>query len=381
MNTWTQSYHADPFARHRYRRASQTLDNPGHRVERIIGTTAALVMGGLAAAGSIGGAAIQAGAAGSAANAQETAAQQIRQQAIQAAQTAASTVAAATKTANTGIQGGATQGNAILQQTLAQQKAALQPYINAGALSLGELQQVLSPTGALAAPQNQFSFTDKDYANSPEFNFIQTQANQALSRSAAASGGALSGGLVRASDQLNTGLASTYLDQAFNRALSTYNTNRQNLLTRIQGLTNVTGLGFNATGAENQDLGVSGQLQNTNVQNAAGQIAANTINSGTYAGNTGLQAAQIGEQAIAGAANAQSAADLASGKAWGGAVSGLGSTAAQLYGLTQLPQGWGNYASVSSGGLGTPSGGATGLPTTGAATDSVTSAIPTAPYI
>lgn len=340
-----------------------------------MGTTAALVMGGLAAAGNIGGALIQSSAAHSAADKQSAAADQIRQQALQQAQTSAAEVAAATKTANTGIQGGATQGNAILQQTLAQQKAALQPYINAGALSLGELQQVLSPTGALAAPQNQFSFTDKDYANSPEFNFIQTQANQALSRSAAASGGALSGGLVRESDQLNTGLASTYLDQAFNRALSTYNTNRQNLLTRIQGLTNVTGLGFNATGAENQDLGVSGQLQNTNVQNAAGQIAANTINSGTYGANTGIWATNVGANAISGAANAQSAADLASGKAIGGAVSGLGSTAAQLYGLTQLPQGWGNYQ-ANSGSSGIP-----GFDSTPATTSNTTNTVSTVPPI
>jgi hypothetical protein len=307
-----------------------------------------LIMGGISAAGAIGGAAIQSNAAGNAASAQQQAAAQIRQQAIDAATKAASTVAAATTTANTGIQGGATQGNALLQQTLQQQIAALQPYLKVGALSLGELQDIFSSKGALAAPQNQFAFTEKDYANSPEFQFIQQQANQALGRSAAASGGALSGGLVRASDRLNTGLTSTYLDQAFNRALSTYNTNRQNLLTRIQGLTNLTGLGFNATGAENQDIGVSGQLRNTNIQNAAGQIAANTINSGVYGGSTGLWAAGIGAQALSGAANAQSQADLASGKAWGNAVTGIANTASQLYSQTQLPAGWGSYSNAAN---------------------------------
>src|ERR1035438_9810192 len=304
----------------------------------------ALVVGGISAAGALGGAAIQSNAAGDAASAQQTAAQKIIAQTNAAAGTAASGVAGATTTANTGINSGLTQGNSLLASTLASQQQNLSPYINAGTSSLSQLQNILSPTGALNGPGSNFGFTSADYANSPEFNFIQQQGNQALTRSAAANGAALSGGTVRASDQLNTGLASTYLDQAFNRALSTYTTNRQNLLTQIQGLTNVTGLGFNASGALNQDLGVSGQLRNANIQNAAQLTGANTINSATYGGNTGLWADQIDANAISGAANAQSAADLTQGKAWGGALTGSANTGLQLYGLSQLPSGFGQYS-------------------------------------
>lgn len=312
------------------------------------------LVGGVMAAGSIGGAAIQANAAGNAASAQQTAAQQVSQMAQNAATKAASTVSGATNTANTGLFGATQEGNEVIGNSLARQLALLSPYLKGGATSLGELQQIFSPTGTLAAPQNQFKFTSADYANSPEFAFEQQQANLALQRSAAAQGTLMGGGTVRASDRLNTGLASTYLDQAFNRALSTYNTNRQNLLTRIQGLTNITGLGFNATGAGTQDIGAAGQLTNANIQNSAFQRAANTINSGMYQGNTGLQAAQISEGAITGAANAQSAADIAQGKAWGGALTGLTNIGTSLFGLSQLPTGWGNFGGGSGGGFTLP---------------------------
>jgi len=324
-----------------------------------VGTTTALIMGGLAAAGSIGGSAISAHAAGSAAKTQMDAAAQIRQQALDAAAKAKEAVDAATATANTGLGAGSEQGNAVIQQTLQQQMAALKPYIDAGVMSLGDLQQMFSSTGPLAGPGSQFSFTGKDYANSPEFAFIQQQANQALQRSAAAQGSVLGGGEVRASDRLNTGLTSTYLDQAFNRALASYNTNRQNLLTRIQGLTNITGLGFNATGAENQDLGNAGTLTNTNIMNTSRQQAANLISAGTYGGNVGLDAARIAAGATAGAANAGSAAQIAQGNAIGSGLSGVLNTAGLTYGLMNV----GSAAPIGSAGsaLGTAASGLAGV--------------------
>src|SRR5712664_1140424 len=197
----------DPLERRRNlsqrRPRTQTENDLDPYRANLIGTTAALVtMGSLAAAGSIGGAAIKAHSAGSAAKTQMDAAAQVRQQAIDAAAKAKETVDAATATANTGLGAGSDQGNAVIQQTLQQQMTALKPYIDAGVMSLGDLQQIFSKTGDLAAPQNQFSFTGKDYANSPEFKFIQDQANQALERSAAARGAVLGGGEIRASDRL-----------------------------------------------------------------------------------------------------------------------------------------------------------------------------------
>lgn len=293
-------------------------------VARVVGTTAALVMGGLAAAGTLGGAAIQAHSAGSAADKQSAAAQSVIQQAKDAATAATSDVNTATTTADTGLQGG-----------LQAQLAALKPYIDSGAVSLSDLQKILSPTGDLAT--SQFAFNP---ATSPQLQFEQQQAQQALQRQQAATGTVLGGGEIRASNIMNTGLASTYLNQSFNQALETYNTNRQNLLTRIQGLTNLTGLGFNATGAENQDIG------NTTMRTAANQISA-----GRYAGDTGLKAAQIAEEATTGSANAQSAADIASGKAAAGAVSNIANLGGLTYGLATAP---GPSASSQPGWTGTP---------------------------
>ena len=292
-------------------------------------------MGIAGAVGALGGAAIQANAAGNASSAEQNAAAAIKQQALDAAKTASDTVNQATTSANSTLGAGTDAANQVIGQTLQQQLATLKPYVDAGTLSLSELQTILGPNGSLTAPQNQFSFTAQDYQNSPEFNFIQQQANLQLQRSAAAQGAGIGGGFTRASDQLNTGLASTYLNDAFNRALSTYNTNRQNVLTQIQGLTNVTGLGYNATGATNQDIGNAGLTQASNLNTTAQRQAGNTVAAGVYSGNTGLTAAQIAAQAESGAANAQAAGDIASGNAWGGALSGIGNTALATYGLSQ----------------------------------------------
>lgn len=317
----------------------------------------AAVVGGISAAGALGGAAIQSHEAGKAASTQQQTAAAIRQQALDAAKTASDTVNAATTAANTTLGAGSDQANQVIGQTLQQQLATLKPYVDSGTLSLAELQSILAPGGSLTAPQNQFKFTPADYQNSQEFNFIQQQANQALQRSAAAQGTGLGGGFAKASDQLNTNLANTYLNDAFNRALSTYNTNRQNLLTQIQGLTNVTGLGYNATGAANQDIGNAGLTQASNIRGTTGQQAANTIGAGVYSGNTGLTAAQIAAQAESASANAQSAADIAQGNAFSNALSSVGNTAALTYGLTQAPKNFGGGVQPSQNPIsGSPGG-------------------------
>jgi hypothetical protein len=315
------------------------------------------VMGALGAAGAIGGSAIQSSAASSAAATQQAAANSVIQQAKDAAATATTDVNTGTATADTGLATGLTAGNNVIGGALSAQQAALSPYLQAGTTSLSALQSDLT---GLTSPSSQFNFNP---ATSPQLQFEQQQAQQALQRQAAASGTVLGGGEDRASNIMNTGLASTYLNQAFNQALSEYSTNRQNTLTQIQGLTNLTGLGYNATGAENQDIGAAGQLTNTNIQNIAAQTAANTIGAAQYAGNTGLTAAQIAEGATVGAANANSANSIAQGKIWGGTANNLGGAASQLYGLSQSPtfgfgQGWNQSQSAGgSGSGGTPTAG------------------------
>ena len=304
-------------------RPIQTPDSYNGPRQYFAGLTAALIMGGLAAAGSIGGAAIQAHAATSAADKQSAAAAQIAQQAKDAAATATQDVNTATDTANTGLNTALGTGNDALIQALSGQITALAPYINSGQISLGQLQDIFGPNGPLSGTgNNNFSFTPQDWANDPGYAYLVDQQNQALQRSAAATGGALGGGYLRAASRLTSNLASTHLDSAFNRALATYNTNRQNLLYRISGLQNILGTGLQATGLYNQDFGNTGQLVNANIQNAAARIASNTTNAGYYAGQTGLDAARIAAQALSNSAAAQGAASIASGNAWNNAIGG-----------------------------------------------------------
>jgi hypothetical protein len=287
-----------------------------------VGTTAALIMGGLAAAGAVGSAAVSSHAASSAADKTSAAADQIRQQALDAAKTASGTVNDATTQANQDIQSGADTGHAAVQAARDTQLAALQPYIDAGQLSLTDAQKILSENGPLGAG-SQFSFGPQDYQNDPGYEFIRQQSQQALDRSAAARGASFTGGTIRATDRLQSGLAATHLDDAFNRALATYTTNRQNVLSRLQGLTHLYDTGYSATGVANQDIGNTAQTENADAINSSRQIAANKIAAGEFSGNAGLKAAAIGADALSSKAGAQAGADIATGTAINSGIGGV----------------------------------------------------------
>lgn len=284
-----------------------------------IATTAALIAGGLAAAGAVGGAAISAHAAGSAADKQASAADQIKQQAIDAGKTASDTVNAATTDANAGVTDQLKASNAELTDAQKQQLAALQPYIQAGTVSLSQVQDILSSTGPL---NTQFKFDPQSYnQNDPGYAYLQQQAaKQVLAQGAL---GGFTGGTEKGIARVASGLASTHLDSAFNRELSTYTTNRQTVLDRLNGLQGVTNLGYQATGIQNQDIGNTAQLINSNEQNTANAIAARKIAAGQYSGDTGLRAAQIGAEATAAKAGSQAGGTLGSAEAITGGIGGV----------------------------------------------------------
>lgn len=287
----------------------------------VVGTTAAIIGGALAATGAVAGSAISAHAASSAADKQATAADQIKQQAIDAGKVASDTVTKATADANAGLTSTTTGANQQLDAAKQQQLDALKPYIDAGQVSLPELQQLLGTNGPLGS-QSNFSFTPQDWQNDPGFAYIQQQQQQGLDRSAAARGTLFSGGTAKATARLQSNLASTHLDDAFNRAIQTYDTNRQNVITRIQGLTGLTNTGLSATNTQNTDIGNTAQLQNQNTVGTADRIAANQIAAGTYVGNTGLRAADIAASATGAKAAAQGAGDIGVASAINSGISG-----------------------------------------------------------
>ena len=238
--------------------------------------TGALIGGGLSAAGGLASSLIGSNAAQSAAQTQE--------QALQNA------IAEQQREFNT------TQTNEA-------------PWLAAGGGALSQLTSGTAPGGALVAPygatyQTPAPFaapTGVDESNDPGYAFRLAQGNEAIQRAAAASGGAFSGGTLKALSRYGQDYASNEYQNVYNRALQGYNTNvntglnafntQFNAYNTSQGntynrLASLAGMGQTATG----QLGQLGQTNASNIGNlltgqgnaaAAGTLgSASAINSG-----------------------------------------------------------------------------------------------------
>lgn len=277
-----------------------------------IGTTAALVVGGLGAAGSIGSALIGANAAGKAASQTTGAAQQ-----------------AIDETQN---QFNTTQAN-------------LAPYMQAGTGALAQLTAGTAPGGSLITPYGPtyqtptpfsyaafqapapFTAPTLDNTNDPGYAFRLQQGEQALQRGAAAAGGAFSGGTLAALTRYGQDYASNEYQNVYNRALQGYQTNFGDSLNAYQ--TNLSGA-LNAYNT-NVNTGLNAyntQLNayNTGQQNAFARLLA-LSGMGQSAVNTG---------ASLGANNAAAIANLLTGKGQAAAAGTLGQAQAWNAGLNGI---------------------------------------------
>ena len=88
-------------------------------------------------------------------------------------------------------------------------------------------------------------FNPSTYIDTPGYQFQLQQGNNAIQSSAAATGGALNGGTLKALDQYTTGLANTTYGQAYNQYL-------QNSAQQYNQLYGVASLGENATATTGQ---------------------------------------------------------------------------------------------------------------------------------
>jgi hypothetical protein len=293
------------------------------------------------------------GAANTAATGLENATLQ-GQQGVEGATNAA--INDATAGANAGITavGDATTGaNAALGATLAQQRQNQQPYLQAGQMSLNDLQKYLTGEGAQG-----FSFTPEQFKNTPGFQFELEQGARALQRSQAARGGAVSGSAQKSLLGFSQGLASTRYGEASDRAARIFQQNRDNTINPLMSL---IGLGQNATQAMNADEGRAGAGQAANLMQS-GMFAGNTLNNlGQYSGDTRFRGAstigQMGMQGAEGAgrfrlggaqsmgdymtqgANAQAAGKIASGNAISGAIGGVGNAVGSLFTMRNINAG------------------------------------------
>jgi len=268
-----------------------------------------------------------------------------------ATQTGTDAINSAVQSGQGSIASGTAGAQNALSGALSPQLANLAPYLQAGQSGLSGLQNFLSSTPG-------FSFDPSQIQNTPEYQFQLQQGTQAVQQSAAASGSLLSGGTLKALDQYSQGLASTAYQQAYNNALTTYNTNYQN---KASGLLNLTGLGTQATNSANSAYqnygsslsqllygsGVTGANYGLSGTQSASQLGLSGTSAAAQLGLSGANAAagqtNAAQNLLVGGANAQAAGTIGSANAWSNALGGVANAAQYAinpygsYGNGQLP--------------------------------------------
>jgi hypothetical protein len=193
------------------------------------------------------------------------------------------------------------------QWNTTQQEA--QPFLKAGTGAVNELGALTSTPGqGLLTPwTQQFQApTAQQAAETPGYQFQLQQGLAALQNSAAAQGNLTSGATGTALQQYGQGLASTDYQQAYQNALTqyqtAYNTFEQNQANQYNRLAGLAGTG-QTTAAQLGSLG----------QSAASNVGNISLTSGAQQGQDIQNAAAANASGYVGAANAAS-----------GALSGLG---------------------------------------------------------
>lgn len=200
--------------------------------------TAALIVGGIGAAGAIGSSLIQSGAQNKAANTQEG------------------------------------MFNTITGQE--------QPFLQGGYGAETGLNQLLGTApGSFNGTPNGYltqQFSPKDLQNYPGYQFQLQQGDQAIQNSAAASTGAVSGPALKSLVNYNQGLAGTTYNNAFNQ----FQTQQTNIFNRLNS---IAGLGQNAAG----NLGNAGTSLGTGIAQAqaaaGGSLAGGVVGATNSIGN------------------------------------------------------------------------------------------------
>jgi hypothetical protein len=195
----------------------------------------------------------------------------------------------------------------------------LDPYNQAGQAGLKTL------TDFATKPAR---FTYADYANDPAFQFEMDQGTNAITHNAAARGLASSGNVLKDLTRFGQGLAATYYNDAFNRFM-------QGRGLQQAAATTLTGQGMNA----------------------AGQQSANTMNTGQYVGDTGMDVANFfanfglqgqnlaANYRVAGQ-NARGAGLLGQSNAITGAVNQIAQTAPQIVPTSSVPRASGSNVPI-----------------------------------
>ena len=150
----------------------------------------------------------------------------------------------------------------LAREIFAAQTALNEPFRQGGVNALNRMQDLLGISNNRRAPgygSLAKNFTMADFQADPGYAFRMSEGLKALDRQAAARGGLISGGALKAAQGYGQDLASQEYMNAFNR----FQTNRTNLLNPLQA---IAGTGQTAT----TTLSQAGQNMGTNVSNALG---------------------------------------------------------------------------------------------------------------
>jgi len=168
-------------------------------------------------------------------------------------------------------------------------QAAQKPFLEAGYKGQNKLMDLLGlsgNTGAQGYGSAARNFGMSDFEQDPGYAFRMSEGLKALDRTAAARGGMLSGAALRGATRYGQDMASQEYQNAYNR----YQTNRAGILNPLQSLS-----GQGQTTANT--LGAAGQQYATNAGNAY-------MNAGNAAASGYVGSANAWNQALGGATNA-----------------------------------------------------------------------------
>jgi hypothetical protein len=236
-----------------------------------------------------------------------------------ASKSAAKTQAAATDRAGELQKQTVDQQIALQREMYQQTRQDQEPWRQAGVNALNQMQQTAGNV------PGAFKFGMDQFQQDPGYGFRLAEGQKALDRQAAARGGLISGGALKAAQRFGQEMGSQEYQNAFNRAFTGYGTDvaRENQLYNRQA--GLAGIGQTSTNLVNQ----AGQNYATNVGNlmtgagaaqAAGQVGmANALTGGlgTYLnytqGNALLNALQNRRSTYGGPSNAELEAQMYGG--------------------------------------------------------------------
>ena len=169
----------------------------------------------------------------------------------------------------------------LQRQTYEEQTKLNAPYREAGITGQNRLMELLGlggNTGAAGYGQYANAPTAADIQTDPGYAFRLSEGQKALDRSAAARGGLISGGALKAATRYGQDMGSQEYQNAYNR----YQTNRTN---QLQPLGNLQAVGVNATNQQAVQAGQYGTNAGNLITGAGNAIAAGQLGSASTLGN------------------------------------------------------------------------------------------------